>query len=59
MKTLDQIPPVKRSEHTHIQRMFLKWHRYWLKCKDPIKRKRLFEQTMVLGNLVGKELEKE
>lgn len=59
MKTLDQIPPVKRCEHTHIQRMFLKWSRYLRKCKDPAIRKRLFEQTMVLGNLVIKELEKE
>lgn len=59
MKTLDQIPPVKRGEHTHIQRMFLRWHRYWLGSKDPEIQKKLFEQTMKLGDLVAKEIQKE
>lgn len=58
MKRLDQIPPVKKSERPFIGRRFLRWSKYWEKCKDPEKRKILFKQACILGEMLEKELER-
>lgn len=56
MKTLDQIPPVKKGERNHIQRQFLKWSKYWMNCKDPKKREQYMRQAVRLGEFLEAEL---
>lgn len=56
METLDQIPPVKKAERTHLQRQFLRWNKYWYNCKDPKKREKWFDEAVKLGQWVEDEL---
>lgn len=56
MKTLDEIPPVKKSELSHTGRMFLRWNKYWLACPDKEKRDKLFAQANILGHRLEEEL---
>ena len=56
MITLDQIPPQKKTEHSHIGRQFLRWSKYWMNSKDPKKRDQYLKQTVKLGELLEAEL---
>ena len=56
MKTLDQIPPVKKSERSFTARNFLRWSKYWMACKDKQKQERLFRQAQILGEWLEKEI---
>ena len=51
MIDLSQIPPTKKEERSHIERQFLRWHKYFVQCKDEEKKKKLLNQTIALGNL--------
>ena len=53
---LDDIPPRKKDERTYIERQFLRWSKYWVACKNPEKRKELFEQANRLGYMVENQL---
>lgn len=53
---LDEIPPQKADERTHIERQFLRWSKYWEKCPDPKKREELFKQANILGHMVEQRL---
>lgn len=55
MKTLDQIPPVKKAEFSFTARQFLRWSKYWMACKDKQKQERLFKQARILGELLERE----
>lgn len=52
----DEIKPVKPGERTHIQRQFIKWSKYWSRCKIQKNRERYFDQTTMLGKMVEREL---
>lgn len=56
MKTLDQIPPVKKGEMSHIARQFLRFSRYWQKCVDKSVRETYFKRVAALGCMLEKEL---
>lgn len=47
--------PVKKSEHSFIGRVFLRWSKYWMNCKDTEQKKKLFRQAQTLGELLEKE----
>ena len=47
--------PIKKSEHSFIGRVFLRWSKYWMNCKDADKKKELFKQAQTLGELLEKE----
>ena len=51
-----EIKPVKVGERTYIQRQFIKWKGYWLSCKDQERRKKIFDQLVVLSEMVEKEV---
>lgn len=48
--------PVKKSEHSFIGRVFLRFSKYWMSCKDPKKRKELFKQAQTLGEMLEQEV---
>lgn len=50
------LKPTKTEEQTHIQRKFRLWHKYWLNCKGKEKKARYFNQTMLIGEMMEKEL---
>lgn len=56
MTTLDQIPPQKKTECSYIGRQFLRWNKYWIKCKDPKKRDQYMKQAAKLGEMLEAEL---
>ena len=53
---LDEIPPQKADERTHIQRQFLRFSKYWMAEKNPKKREELFKQANKLGHWMEQEL---
>lgn len=49
---LDKTKPVKPLERPYIGRVFLRWSKYWMNCKDSDKRKEYFKQASILGQLL-------
>lgn len=56
VKYLDEIPPVKPLERPYAGRIFLRFSKYWIACKDPKRRKELFKQAEILGHRLEEEL---
>lgn len=48
-------PPVKPLERSHTARQFLRFSKYWMNCKDPVKKAEYFRQARILGERLEEE----